>query len=49
MKKLLLAIAIIALVALVGTYPLTILSKIFDWLSLVFLRLAEYDWGGLIH
>ncbi len=48
MKKLLLAIVIIALVAWIWTNP-TILSKIFDWLSLVFSRLAEYDWGGLIH
>lgn len=53
MKNLLLAIVIIALVALIGTFPLTILSKIFDWLSKAMDFLARvlnfFNWNGLLN
>lgn len=52
MKKLILAIFIIALVVLLGTWPLTILSKIFDFVAIAFEWLAKvldiFGWNGLL-
>lgn len=52
MKKLLLTLVIIALVALIGTFPLTVLSKIFYWLSEALNFLARaldfFNWNGLL-
>lgn len=53
MKKLLIILAIIVLVVLFGTWPLSILSKLFDWLSTGIGWLAKalnwFDWNGLLN
>ncbi len=52
MKKLILIILIIVLVVLVGTWPLSILGKIFEWIGYAFKWLAKilnfFGWNGLI-
>lgn len=52
MSKIILAILIIVLVVLVGTWPLSILAKIFDYIGMIFEWLANglnfFGWNGLI-
>jgi len=52
MKNLLITILIIVLVVLFGTWPLSIISKIFDILATAIQWLAEalniFGWNGLI-
>lgn len=52
MKTLLLAILIVILVVLVGTWPLSILAKMFEYIAIAFNWLAEslnfFGWNGLI-
>lgn len=52
MKKLILILLIIIFVILVGTFPLTLLSKIFNWISYWLQWLAKvlnfFGWNGLI-
>ncbi len=52
MKKLIFIILIIVLVVLVGTWPLSILGKIFGWLSKACNWLADilnfFGWNGII-
>lgn len=52
MKKIIIAILIIALVVLFGTWPLTILAKLFDIIGVAFEWLAKaldiFGWNGLI-
>jgi len=52
MKNIVFLIIFIALILLVGTWPLTILSKIFNWVSTAFEWLAKtldvFNWNGLL-
>ena len=52
MKNLLLTIIIIVLVVLFGTWPLSILSKIFEWIGIAFNWLATalniFGWNGIL-
>ena len=52
MKKLILIILIIVLVILVGTWPLTILSSVFEWIAKGIKFLAKilniFGWNGLL-
>lgn len=52
MKKLILILLIIILVILVGTWPLTLLSKLFIWVANGMQWLAKvlnfFGWNGLI-
>ena len=52
MKKLILIILIVVLVVLVGTWPLSILGKIFEWISIALKWLAKilnfFGWNGII-
>ena len=52
MKKIILIILIIILVVLFGTFPLSILSKIFSFIAGLFEKLAKIlnicGWNGLI-
>lgn len=52
MKKLILAILVIVLVVLVGTWPLSILSMLFEWLGSALKWLAGildfFGWNGLL-
>ena len=52
MKKLLIAILIIILVILFGSIPLSIVSKIFEWLSIGIKWLANilniFGWNGIL-
>ncbi len=52
MKKLILFLLIIVLVVLVGTWPLTILAKVFEWISSGLRWLANllnfFGWNGLL-
>ena len=52
MKNIILAILIIALVVLFGTWPLTILAKVLEFLTMLIDWLAKalnvFGWNGLI-
>ena len=52
MKNLILIILIIVLVVLVGTWPLGILAKIFEYIGIALKWLADalnfFGWNGLI-
>ena len=52
MKKIILISLIIVLVVLFGTFPLTILSKIFDYISIALQWLASainvFGWNGIL-
>ncbi len=52
MKKILLIILIVVLVVLFGTFPLSILSKIFEYLSKAIGWLAKilnvFGWNGIM-
>ena len=52
MKKLIVIILIIVLVVLIGTYPLSVLGKIFELISIAFNWLANalnfFGWNGLL-
>ena len=52
MKKLILILLVIILVVLVGTLPLSILSKLFDWIAYGLRWLAKmlnfFGWNGLL-
>ena len=52
MKKLIILILIIAMVVSVGTWPLSILAKIFDWIAYGVRWLAKtidfFGWNGLL-
>jgi lauroyl/myristoyl acyltransferase len=52
MKKIILAILIIVLVVLVGTWPLSILAKIFEWIAFALKWLAKtlniFGWNGIL-
>jgi len=52
MKSLILTILIIVLVVLFGTWPLSILSKVFDFIANLFEWLANalniFGWNGLV-
>ena len=52
MKKLLLIILIIVLVVLVGTWPLSILAKVFEFIATALKWLAKilniFGWNGII-
>ncbi len=52
MKNLILLILIIALVILVGTWPLSILAKIFTWIGTALNWLAQilnfFGWNGIL-
>ena len=52
MKKILLLILIIILVVLFGSYPLAILSKVFEYIGIGLKWLAEtlnfFGWNGLL-
>lgn len=52
MKNLIIAIAIIALVVLFGTWPLSILAKLFEYIGVALGWLANildiFGWNGLI-
>ena len=51
-KNILLAIFVIALVVLFGTWPLSILGKIFEWIGIALNWLASalnfFGWNGII-
>ena len=51
-KKIILAIIIIVLVVLFGTWPLSILGKVFDWFAIAFKWLANalnfFGWNGIL-
>ncbi len=52
MKKLILILLVIVLVVLVGTWPLSILAKVFDWIANGLRWLAKmlnfFEWNGLL-
>ena len=52
MKKILLIVLIVVLVVLFGTFPLSILSKIFQFISTAFEWLAKilnvFGWNGIV-
>ncbi len=52
MKKIIFILLIIILVVLVGTFPLTILSKVFEYLAIGIKWLANalnlFGWNGLL-
>lgn len=52
MKGILLTILIIVLVVLVGTWPLSILAKVFEWIAVALEWLAKilniFGWNGLM-
>ena len=52
MKKILIAILIIALVILFGSIPLSIIGKIFEWISVAVKWLANilniFGWNGIL-
>lgn len=52
MKTLLLTILVIILVVLVGTWPLAILSKIFEYIGIALKWLAQsldfFGWNGIV-
>jgi len=52
MKKLIIIISIVVLVVLFGTWPLSVLSKIFGFLSSCIEWLAKalnwFNWNGLV-
>ena len=52
MKRILLIIIIIVLVVLFGTFPLSILSKIFKYIGVAFEWLAKtlnlFGWNGIV-
>lgn len=52
MKKLILILLVIILVVLVGTWPLTLLAKLFEWIAYGLKWLAKainfFGWNGLI-
>ena len=51
-KKILLILLIIALVVLFGTWPLSILGKVFEWMGIALNWLAQalnfFGWNGII-
>jgi len=51
-KKVILIIIFISLIILVGTWPISILSKVFYWISVALNWLAKtlnfFNWNGLI-
>lgn len=52
MKKLILVLLIIILVVLVGTWPLSIFAKLFEWIGYGLRWLAKmldfFGWNGLL-
>ncbi len=52
MKKLILLLLIIVLIVLVGTWPLSILAKLFEWIGYGLRWLAQmldfFGWNGLL-
>lgn len=52
MKKLILILLVIILVVLVGTWPLSILAKLFEWIAYGLRWLAKtlnfFGWNGLL-
>lgn len=52
MKKLIVILLVIILVVLVGTWPLSILAKLFEWIAYGLRRLAKaldfFGWNGLL-
>lgn len=52
MKKLIIILIIVILVVLVGTWPLTILAKLFEWIGYGLRWLAKmlnfFGWNGLL-
>lgn len=52
MKKLILILLVIILVVLVGTWPLSILAKLFEWIGYGLRWLAKmldfFGWNGLL-
>lgn len=52
MKTLILTLLIIVLVILVGTFPLSILSKVFEWIGTALGWLADalnfFGWNGIL-
>lgn len=52
MKKLIILLLVIILVVLVGTWPLTILAKLFEWIGYGLRWLAKmlnfFGWNGLL-
>lgn len=52
MKKLIVILLVIILVVLVGTWPLTILAKLFEWIGYGLRWLAKaldfFGWNGLL-
>jgi hypothetical protein len=52
MKQLIVILLVIILVVLVGTWPLTILAKVFEWIAYGLRWLATalnfFGWNGLI-
>ena len=52
MKKLIVILLVIILVVLVGTWPLSILAKLFEWIAYGLRCLAKaldfFGWNGLL-
>ena len=52
MKKIILTIIIIVLVVLLGTWPLSILGKVFEYIGIAFKWLADslnfFGWNGIL-
>ncbi len=52
MKKLITAVIVIALVVLFGTWPLSILAKLFEYIGIALKWLAKFldifGWNGII-
>lgn len=52
MKKLIIILLVIILVVLVGTWPLSILAKLFEWIAYGLRWLAKaldfFGWNGLL-
>jgi|GEM_PF-2473400 len=52
MKKLILILLVLILVVLVGTWPLSILAKLFEWIAYGLCWLAKmlnfFGWNGLL-
>lgn len=51
-KKILIILLVIALVVLFGTWPLSILGKVFEWIGIALNWLAKilnfFGWNGIV-
>ena len=52
MKKILFAVILIVLIVLFGTWPISILAKIFEWLAVALEWVAKainfFGWNGIL-